>query len=97
PPQDGRRIIEGGVVATTIEEAVRAAGVVIATYDLTIVVDAICETAISGRGIVERGPAAAAVKEAVHAAGGVHAAGTLIKPDDLAIVVDAIGVDVIGG
>src|SRR5262249_39086858 len=75
-------IVDGGVGAVAVEEAVVAA--VVKPDDLAHIVDAMCLAADGGQGIIDGGVGAVAVEEAVTATGGV------VPPDDLAIVVDVL-------
>ena len=69
----GQRIVERGVVAAAVKEAVDAAAAVqVIPDDLALVVDALGNGAARAQGIVERGVVAAAVEEAVDAAAAVR-------------------------
>ena len=81
------RIVEGGVDAAAVEEAVvPGVGVDVSPDDLARGVDAECKGAASAQGIVEGGVGAAVrvVEEAV------AAVAVLVIPDDLARGVDAV-------
>src|ERR671937_478944 len=67
-PNAGRGIVEAGVAAAVVKEAVLAGAVVVEPDDLARVVDAVGKGAIRDGGIVERGVSAARIKEAVAAA-----------------------------
>jgi hypothetical protein len=88
----GQGIVEGGVSAAAIEEAVGAAGAPVNPDDLARGVNADRAGAADiGRRIVEGDVGAAAIEEAV------AAAGVAIRPRDLARAVDAICLGVAGG
>jgi acyl-coenzyme A thioesterase PaaI-like protein len=87
----GQGIVEGGVSAAAIEEAVGAAGAPVNPDDLARGVNADRAGAADiGRGIVEGGVSAAAIEKAV------GAAGVAIRPRDLARAVDAVCLGVAG-
>src|SRR5262249_26737241 len=83
---EGRRIVEGFVGATAVEEAVHATGVVVITDDLPHTVDRLCNGAGGSRGLVERGVGATAFEKAME---GAEDAAGLVLPDDLVRIIDA--------
>jgi hypothetical protein len=82
----GQGIVEGGVGAVAIEEAVGVAADVVQADDLATGVDPNCLGSVgaAGRRIVEGGVRTVAVEEAV-----APAAGVAVIPDDLTRIVDA--------
>ena len=81
---------EGGAAVGVIEEAVRAAGVVVTPHDLARTIDAVGGGTLGAQGVVEGGVSSAAVgvvEEAVARA----IDGCFVIPDDLAYAVDAVG------
>src|SRR5262249_55272746 len=84
-------IVDDGVAAAAVEEAMNAAiGTAytdVVPNDLARVVDALGEGFIAGQRIIEDGVAAAAVKKSMIDVGTEGAA----PPDDLACVVDVLG------
>jgi hypothetical protein len=84
-------IVNGGVDAAAVKEAVVAAAVVIPSNDITFVVDALSER-LWCAWIVEGSKVAASFAEPVSVAGAV-----VIVPNDPACIIDALSVGAVGG
>src|SRR5262249_59435226 len=89
----GRRIIDRGEGAgAAAEESVKAGGVVVGSDDLAQVIYCFCASGVPvGQGFVDGGKDAAAQEKAV------RAAGVGVIPHDLACIIDASDLGVLGG